>query len=101
VRRRLALVALASAPVLSLLVALAGAGPVGAVAPAALLVALGAPVLAAGVLASAGALAGAVGGLLEQARQVVQRADLRFLVRPEGFEPPTRGLEVALEPSMA
>jgi len=35
VRRRLALVALASAPVLSLLVALAGAGPVGAGAPAA------------------------------------------------------------------
>jgi hypothetical protein len=26
---------------------------------------------------------------------VVQRADLRFLVRPEGFEPPIRGLEVA------
>jgi hypothetical protein len=42
----------------------AGTGSFGAGALAALLVALGAPVLAAGALASAGALAGAVGGLL-------------------------------------
>src|SRR5215218_2959135 len=68
--RRLALVALAGVLVLSLLVALAGAGPLGSRTPAPLLVALGAPVLAAGVLAGAGALAGAVGGLLAGPRAV-------------------------------
>jgi hypothetical protein len=53
-----------------LVVALAGAGPLGPGALAALLVALRAPVLAAGVLAGAGALADAVGGLLAGPRTV-------------------------------
>jgi hypothetical protein len=68
VRRRPALAALLILPVLALVVALAGPGPVGARMLAALLVAFGVPVLApvfaAAVLAGAGALAGAVGGLL-------------------------------------
>jgi hypothetical protein len=50
VRRRSALLALAGVLVL----ALAGAGPLGPRAPAALLLAVGAPVLAAAVLAGAG-----------------------------------------------
>jgi hypothetical protein len=66
--RRPALLMLVVLPVLVLVVALAGAGLLGAGALAALLVALRtpvlAPVLAAAVLAGAGALAGAVGGLL-------------------------------------
>jgi Flp pilus assembly pilin Flp len=45
-----------------LVVALTGAGPLEAGALVALLATLGAPVLVAGVLADAGALAGAVGG---------------------------------------
>ena len=62
--RRSALFALAGVQVLAPMVALAGAGPLGAGALPALLLAVGAPVLAAGALAGASALAGAVGGLL-------------------------------------
>ncbi len=59
--RRLVLLVVA---VLAPLLALAGAGPLGAAVLAALAVRRLAPVLAAGVLAGAGPLAGTVGGLL-------------------------------------
>jgi hypothetical protein len=62
--RRSALLVLLVLTLVALAVALVGAGPLGPGALAALLLMTGAPVLAAGVLAGAGALAGAVGGLL-------------------------------------
>jgi hypothetical protein len=62
--RRPALAVLLVLPILALVLALASAGPLGASALAALLVAIGAPVLAAAALAAAVALAGTVGGLL-------------------------------------
>jgi hypothetical protein len=68
--RRSALVALAGVLVLAPVVALAGAGPLGPGALAALLLMTSAPVLAAAALAAAGALAGAVGGLLAGPRAV-------------------------------
>jgi hypothetical protein len=68
--RRPALLALVAALVLALVMALAGAGPLRAGALVALLLAIGAPVLAAGAPAGAMALAGAVGGLLAGPRAV-------------------------------
>jgi threonine dehydratase len=69
--RRPALAVLLVLPVLAPLVALAGARPLGPGALAALLLVIGAPVLAAGaLLAAAVALAGAVGGLLAGPRAV-------------------------------
>jgi hypothetical protein len=102
VRRRSALLALAGVLVL----ALAGAGLLGPRAPAALLLAVGAPVLAAAVLAGAGALAGAVGGLLAgpgavdalaagvirllEGTAAASRALCCWFMEPEvGFEPTT------------
>jgi hypothetical protein len=68
--RRPALAVLLVLALLVLVVALASAGPLRASALAALLVMLGAPVLAAAVLAGASALAGAVGDLLAGPRAV-------------------------------
>ena len=62
--RRLALAVLLVVAVLAPMLALAGAGPLGPGALAALLVVIRAPILAAAALTGAGALAGAVGGLL-------------------------------------
>src|SRR4030095_6388965 len=74
VRRRPALLVLLGVLVLALVVALAGPGALGPGALAALLGALGvpgrAPILTTAALAGAGALAGAVGGLLAGPRAV-------------------------------
>jgi hypothetical protein len=68
--RRPALAVLLVLALLALVLALTGAGPLRPGPLAALLLMTGAPVLAAAVLAGAGALAGAVGGLLTGPRAV-------------------------------
>jgi hypothetical protein len=93
-----------------LVVALAGAGALGAGALAALLVAFGAPVLApvlaAVVLAGAGALAGAVGGLLAGpgavdalAARVIRLLEARPAAGAGSPLPPPRSLILELKKS--